>query len=452
MTDATLRGDSLRGRLLVAVLAAVGLAWAVAVAVSYFDVDRELDSLLDAHLAQAASLLIAQVSHELEELEPDALPEMQQLGVGVVFQVWAADGSLRLRSARAPKIPLAGANQGFADVALDGKLWRVFTVWDRSRRYRAQVAEEIAVRHRIAGTVVRNLLLPLVIALPILGGLIWIAVARGLRPLVVLSQQVAARDPDNLAVVEVVDPPIEVAPLVDGLNRLLRRVSASIDQERRFTAHAAHELRTPLAALQAQAQVALGATDDAERRHALEQVIHGCDRAARLVTQLLTLARLEPEGAAGRVSCLDLREPAKQIVADLAPQALERGIEVGLMAEERVDASVDGELIALLLRNLVDNAIRYSAAGTQVRVELSATPDGPLLRVVDQGRGVEPTDRDRLGERFFRVLGTGVPGSGLGLSIVKRIAELHGAHVTFDSGDDGRGFVVAIAFPPPARP
>jgi two-component system sensor histidine kinase QseC len=429
------------------VLGAVVVVWLVTAALSYRDARRQIDELLDAHLAQAAALLVAQASHELEEIETEHSPELAPYGHRVAFQVWERGTRLRVHSADAPNARLSPATEGFSDADVEGRRWRVFSTWAHKRRLLIQVGEERAARDRLAAAIATNLLRPLVLALPLLGLLVWLAVRWGTRPLAVLRAQVVQRDPDNLAPLEVADPPAEVAPLVESLNRLLARVRASIEGERRFTADAAHELRTPIAAVRAHAEVARAATAEGERRAAADSILAGCDRAAHAIDQLLTLARLDPADAGGRREACDLREVARQVLADLAPVALARGIEVELAAGPPVVMAGSPGLLAILVRNLVDNAVRYSPAGASARVDVARAGAVARLVVTDQGPGVAPADRPALGQRFRRLGASRETGSGLGLSIVARIAELHRATVHFRDGPGGRGLCVVVEFP-----
>jgi two-component system sensor histidine kinase QseC len=239
---------------------------------------------------------------------------------------------------------------------------------------------------------------------------------------------------------------VEVAPLVNSLNALFGRVSRLIENERRFTADAAHELRTPLAALKTQAQVARGATGDAERRRALDNVIAGCDRAHRLVEQLLTLARLEPDQVGVHRERCDLRTLAQQTVAELAPAAMSRNIEIELTEGPPVTVVGYPGLIGILLRNIIDNAIRYSPGGTTVLVEAANAEGEARLTVTDEGPGIAPEEYDKVGQRFYRILGSGQSGSGLGLSIVHRIAEIHDAAVALGDAPGGMGLRVTVTF------
>jgi signal transduction histidine kinase len=322
----------------------------------------------------------------------------------------------------------------------------VFSSYDHGHKFLVQVGEARSARDAITLAVARGLAAPLVVALPVLGIVLWIAVTLGLRPLGAVGHAVAQRGHANLTPLDGRAIPREVAPLVASLNALFGRVRASMEHERRFTADAAHELRTPIAGLRAQAEVALGANDAGERRRALEGVIAGCDRAAHLVEQLLTLARLDPVRQAGAPPNADLAAIAREVGATHAQAALERGLELSVEAPASVLVAIEPALLQILLRNLVDNAVRYAAGvGREVRIEV-AEGDHPVCRVIDDGPGVAPGERDRLGERFHRGEDMVAPGSGLGLSIVQRIAGLCGASVAFDTAPGGRGLCVSVRF------
>lgn len=442
---------SLKRRLLLTLLASITLAWLATAVFSYFDAVHELDELLDAHLAQAAALLVLQAGHEVEEIDTDHAPQLHKHAKRTAFQIWENGNILRLHSANLPDTRMSAEDEGFSDALIDGKSWRVFSAWDEERRYLVQVGERYEARDDIAVTIVKNLLLPLLVALPLLALLVWLNVARGLRPLARLGRQVAGRDAANLGALDTAETPAEVLPLVENLNRLFARVEALIGNERRFTADASHELRTPLAGLKIQAQVARAATDDAERARALDNVLAGCDRATHLVEQLLTLARLDPEESASAAGTCDLQALAGAAVAELAAYALSKKVEIERVEGGAVPASGHAGLVGVLLRNLVDNAIRYSPEGGSVQVRASNEADAATLTVTDAGPGIPADERDKVGQRFYRVLGTEEYGSGLGLSIVKRIAERHGASVSLGEGDQGKGLSVVVRFRPPAQ-
>ena len=435
----------MRRQLLVLLLGAVAVVWIGVGVASYVDARHEIDELLDAHLAQASSLLIAQAGHDLDEIE-EHVPETKRYARRVAFQFWEGGTRLRLHSSNAPLARLSAKDEGFSDVRIDGQRWRVFSSWDRRRRYVVQVGERLGARDEIVASIARNLLLPLVVALPLLALVVWLAIERVLRPLRVLNREVAHRAPDHLAPVEVGRAPVEVAPLVLNLNDLFGRVQASMDNERRFTADAAHELRTPLAALRAQAQVARGASDDRERIRALDNVIAGCDRAAHLVDQLLTLARLEPAHAQVAHADVALAPLVQAAIAEATPAALDKDIDIELTEGAPAHVQGDARLLGILLRNLLDNAIRYSPRGSTVTVDVGRDDGRARLTIRDHGPGVPPEARARLGQRFERFGVSDVTGTGLGLSIVARIAELHDARVTFGDAPSG-GLAVDVTFP-----
>jgi two-component system sensor histidine kinase QseC len=421
-----MRASSLQARLLALVLGAVALVWLAAVATTWLDVRHELNELLDSHLAQAAALLVAQQSHDDDDEHGIDAPSLHHYAPKVAFQVFH-EGRLVLRSANAPAQPLVAADEkftsGLRSVRVDGAAWRVFAAHGAERDVLVYVGEQAASRTSILWAVLRGTAWPMLLALPVLALVVWIALRHGTAPLRALGRALTQRPAHALQPLALTDTPREVQVLMDALNGLLTRIAMLLDAERRFTADAAHELRTPIAAIRAQAQVALEETDDALRRHALQATLWGCDRATRLVEQLLTLTRLDAESAPalGRV---DLAGLARGVVAALAPQAVAKRQTLQLDAPEPCSVAGDETLIAVLLRNLVDNAIRYSPANARVHVGLRRDGATASLRVEDSGPGLPDRDLQRLGERFFRA-GSQEHGSGLGWSIVQRIAAVH---------------------------
>jgi len=437
---------SLRRRLLFLLSGTVLAAWLVTAAFTYFDARKEIGEMLDAHLAQSAGLIAAQLEHELDDDHEAKVPRQYKHERKIAFQVWDRKGRLLLRSASAPETRLQSQSEGYGDATIDGKRWRIFSRRDESRHYLVQVGERYEIRNELAQSVASHLLHPLYFALPALALLIWLAVGAGLAPLAGIAREVARRAPDNLAPLDAGNAPREISPLIGALNALFDRLRTSLEQERRFTADAAHELRTPLAAVKTQAQVALGATGEAERGRALASVVAGTDRASRLVEQLLVLARLDPQTALPPGQTVDLHELARQGVAEIAPAAAAKGVEVSLAAGDAAPVPGDAVLLAVLLRNLLDNAVRYTPSGGEVEVAVAHRSGGVSLAVVDNGPGISEAERGQVFERFHRLLGSGEEGSGLGLSIVRRIADLHRAGVSLDTGPGGRGLRVEVRF------
>ena len=445
---------SLQARVLALALAAVGAAWLAAAVITWREARHELDELLDGHLAQAAALLVVQQAQEIDDDEHGEAPTLHRYAPKVAFQVWH-EGELVARSANAPAQPMADIRSGFASPTLAGERWRVFATGGARHRTQVYVGERMDSRDSILSALLRGLVAPMLLALPAIALLLWWAVRRGLLPLRRLSQAIAAREPRALqpiaADVAGESLPSEIAPLVESLNGLFSRIAELLESERRFTADAAHELRTPIAAIRAQAQVAQGAgDDDATRAQALAATLAGCDRATRLVEQLLTLARLESSAQASG-EAVDLVGVAREVLAELAPGALAHGqsveLEVGAAGPVRGSAM----LLSVLLRNLVDNALRYGGKGVRVLVTLAHEGDRVVLRVQDSGPGLSDEQRSHLGERFYRVLGTAAAGSGLGWSIVKRIASVHGAEISTSRSPSLNGLAVQVSFPALAR-
>lgn len=336
---------------------------------------------------------------------------------------------------------------GFSDAMIDGTRWRIFSRWDESGRYAVQVGERLEVRRELAQSVASHLLHPLAVALPVLAILIWFAVNAGLLPLSAVARQVQRRAPDNLTPLGEREVPQEVSPLVQALNTLFARLRASFEQERRFTADAAHELRTPLAAVKTQAQVALAASSGEERQRALSNVVLGVDRATHLVEQLLILARLDPQANLPGAVPVALPDLAASCIAEQAQSAYNKGVELALESADEAIVLGDPTLLSVLLRNLIDNAIRYSPAASEVEVSITRASGVVRLRVTDNGPGIAESECNRVFDRFYRVSGPAEEGSGLGLSIVKRIADLHHASIRLSQGTGGRGLAFAVSFP-----
>ncbi len=437
---------SLQKRLLTRTLGAVLVAWLLTSAVVWMEASHEVDELLDAHLAQAAALLVVQQAATPDDDEPlpDA-PTLHKYAHRVAYQVFD-EGHLVMHSPNVAHTPMAPHAAGFATLTFaDGKDWRVFVAPGQRPDVRVYVAERVDSRDDILNAVMRGLLLPLTVALPLLLIGLWWNVRAGLQPLQRLRQLLLERDTRALTPVSLPDPPQEVQPLVDALNDLLQRLAQRMDTERRFTADAAHELRTPIAAIRVQAQVALGsATNDLARQQALEATLQGCDRATRVVEQLLTLARVEGAQEVDR-QAFRLDQVAQEVASDLAPEALRRQQSLVLLAPHPVNLHGSSTLWHILLRNLVDNALRYSPRGATVQIQMQQVADGAVAcSVQDSGPGLPPADMARLGERFFRGEGASASGSGLGWSIVRHIAALLHIEVQVQSSQTLGGLHVTL--------
>ena len=447
------RPHSLQGRLLAWVLALVGAVWLSTAVLTWFDARHELAELLDSHLAQAAALLVVQQAHDLaEDAHELDTPSLHHYAPKVAFQVFH-EGELALRSANAPSAPMldlrtARKQQGFHTVMLDGLSWRVFATRGQERDVLVLVGEQIDSRDSILWAVLRSTLWPMLLALPLLAAGLWWGVRRGFATMRRMGAELTQRPAGDLRALDPSLAPREMQPLLTALNGLFQRIAELMAAERRFTADAAHELRTPIAAIRAQAQVALAEPDVSLREHALQATLAGCDRASHLVDQLLTLSRLE-SGELPPMQALDLAQLLREQLAQQAFQAVQKGQTLAL------DVPADGvfviagnaSLLAALLRNLLDNAIRYSPNGAQIRLNLDRGQGRVRLTVADSGPGMSEADLKRLGERFFRVLGHEQPGSGLGWSIVRRIVAAHGGQVQLSRSAALGGLSVNIDWP-----
>lgn len=447
---------SIRRRLLAILLGSFAAGWLVLSVLAYFSARHEIEQLFDAQLAQAARVLLGLTLHEIEE--ESAKAEGQQLPVvidaalsghqyeeKIAFQIWMGT-MLLLRSPNAPFEPLS-LSAGYSDRLVNDKQWRVFSLVDTDRALKIDVGEHHDVRDELIYDILRDLSWPLLFTLPLLAVAIGAGITRGLAPLRRTTAEIAQRSPQQLAPLDVHDTPLEVQPLVAALNGLLGRLRSALDGERRFTANASHELRTPLAGLKTQAQVALRANDAAQRQQALTQIVQGVDRASHLLERLLLLARLDPTGASARYVVTPLAPLARDVLAELAPNAIAKHIDLSLDGDDTHVVLAERTALAVLLRNLVDNGIRHTNAGGQVQVSISAAAGRVTLTVRDTGPGIAPDQRALVLERFYRIAGGSGPGCGLGLSIVKRIAELHGA--TFELADavPGPGLEVRVSLP-----
>jgi signal transduction histidine kinase len=434
--------SSIRTRVLLAVLGMLAVAALVVGSVTYRSVRAETEALFDYQLRQMALSLRDQ--GEVAPAQASALVDQQ---LDFVVQVWTPDGR-GLYASRAHAALPQRAQLGFADVTVAGQVWRSFSVAMPSRVI--QVSQPLAIRRKLAADAAYASVLPLLLVAPFMAAAAWWLTALALRPLQRVADDVRRRGEQSLQPLPSDGLPDEVAPLVASLNALLQRLGQLLDTQRAFVADAAHELRSPLTALKLQLQLLRRADGDADRAAAADALAAGIERTARLVEQLLTLARTEPGAAAAAPQRLDLSELVREAVADTVPLALARGTRFELHADTPV--LIDGERSALaaLVRNLADNAVRYSPPGSCVDVQV-AQPEGvPTLQVDDAGPGIPPAERERVFDRFYRRGLADEPGTGLGLAIVRGVAQRHGATVALDDSPLG-GLRVTLRFGAAAR-
>lgn len=441
------RVRSIRAQLLTWLLAGLSIAIVAATIATYVRAREEANELFDLQLKQTAASITGM---------PFAAGTMgeTQGPEGLVVQIWDRNG-VRLylpqpqRDAPADPLP-PRQSPGFATIDTPSGPYRVFSVLAGGQL--VQVGQPIAVRRELATSLALRTIVPWLIAAPLLLLIVWLAIARGLAPLNRLAAAVERRTPTQLAPVADTGWPQETVPLVEALNGLLARLDSALDAQRAFVADAAHELRSPLAALHLQAQLAERAATADDRASALRDLRLGLARATRVVEQMLTLAREEPDVGAPATESVDLAALAREVVAELAPLAGTKEIDLGVDAPPHSRVQGDPAGLRTLLGNLVDNAIRYSPREGQVDVTLRTERGATELAVCDNGPGIPAADRARVFERFVRGSQPDAPGSGLGLAIVRRVALRHRASVALLDGPGGKGLRVVVRFPSTPSP
>jgi two-component system, OmpR family, sensor kinase len=435
--------NSIRMRLLATLLAAVIVASAGAGLAAYLVVREEVNDLLDAELIALARTL----RHGSLVSPSEAIPGLAGGEENdFVIQVFRADGTRLASSLPGVTLPLP-PGAGFHTIEHDAKTWRLFE--QRMRERTILVAQPQEARDELSAAIAASVTWPTLVLIPVLELLIWLAVRRGLRPLEAIASAVGKRSPATLEPLPVEALPRELQPLVAALNDLLGRLAHALQVQREFVADAAHELRTPLAAVDLQAQLVERAGSPEERSTAVSKLRQGLQRATHLVQQLLILARQDPATAPMPKDSVRLNDAARLALADFEPQAHAKGIDLGLARDDTVTVIGDPESLRILVGNLLDNAIRYTPDGGRVDVSVAHDDGAAVLQVTDSGPGIPPEERERVLRRFYRRPGSGATGSGLGLAIVKGIADRHGAALALDDAPGG-GLRVSVRFAVPA--
>jgi two-component system OmpR family sensor kinase len=414
----------LRRQLLWLVLAAIALVTVLQAGTAYRSALVQADVLFDEHLRELA-----------RSVQQGGSPR----DLDVQVQIWSPEGVEVFRSA-GPPMP-ERALLGFSDITVQGTHWRVYAL--QTPEHTVQVAQDRDAREARARALALRAALPIVLLAPLLMFAVWWLITRSLAPVERMRQQVAGRPADDLSALPEAGLPEEVLPLVHELNLLFGRVRLAFEAQRHFVADAAHELRSPLAALKLQAQALHRAADEAQREAALQRLEAGIERTIRLVSQMLALARVESQPAAA-AQPVGLQQLARDAVAQVLPDARARGIDLGL--ETDTDAQVSGqpEALHILLRNLLENAVKYTPSGGRVDISIGAQP--PTLVVEDSGPGIPEAERERVFDRFYRTADAQAAGSGLGLAIVRTIAQQHGATVSVGRSERLGGLRVEVRF------
>lgn len=463
--------SSIRKFLLIYLLLAITITTTLTAIGNYYldqkDIQEHLDTLMSISALSYQALLgddlhsrpLDKIQHSLE-LIPQKVekyydrslmtyPEVENYLDKFHYQVWSNGGKLLLHSASAPNVPLTTESDGFNDKLVDNQKWRVFTSYNDKTGVRTVLGERYDTRNELGHQIAQDDLYIMLLTFPLSGLLIWIIIGRGLDSLDRVAKEVANRAPSHLEPVNLEEVPEEIKPVIDEINSLFSRLKDAFEREKRFAADAAHELRTPLAALKAQAQVALNADDLETKNQALHKLIASVNRSTHIVQQLLTMSRLVPEAQTiNDLNDIQLTKITREVLAMIAPSAIEKHIELEFEHGDFLPTfKGNTTALAILVRNIVDNAIRYCSENGQVRVAVFQEKDDIILEVADNGPGIPDALKARVFERFFRVLGNKTTGSGLGLGIVQQICVLHGARVTLDSPKIGTGLIVRVYFP-----
>jgi two-component system sensor histidine kinase QseC len=440
---------SIQGRLMVLGLTAVLGVGAITAWLGYRSAVHEVDELVDAQLAQYARIMLSLTYAGNDELIELPVIKGHHYQSRLLFQLWQSEeGQPRLILGSAgitATWPSDVVREGYSIARIGTRSWRCFAARDQSKEHTVWTGLDLNIRDELARDIAFNNLKPYAFGLPILAFLLAVAIRHGLAPLRKMEIELGRRSPNRLDSLAVDHSPSELRPLIQTMNQLFGRVARTLDNERRFTSDAAHELRTPLAALRVQLQVAQRTLDKAEQQSAIVKALRGTERMAHLVGQLLALARLEG-GESGKQDEFDLAALLEDAVRAMAPIAAEKRCRIECDIDQELMIQGNSDLLAVLIRNLLDNALRYGASGGRAEVRLKRESAGIVLHVADNGPGVQASDRAKLGARFQRFSSQAVEGVGLGLSIVRRIAELHGAELVFGEGLDGCGLGVTLRF------
>lgn len=445
---------SIRYFLLVSLLISITLASAINGIGNYLLDEQVVQPYLDAQLIRFSTLIdilfeSTAANSEVRNNIMQYLMKKQPLtGQKFQFQVWSREGNLLITSPNEYSINLKDVPLGFSDQVYKGNDWRIYSAYDSKLEVKIVVAELYNLRRELADDIARSNANILLITYPVFGILVWVIISFALRSVSRVTTEISNRASTFLEPVQLTEIPIEIKPLVGELNQLFIRLKHAFERNKRFAADAAHELRTPLAALKTHVQVALNADNEGDRNKALQKVIESVDRSSHVVAQLLTLSRLGEEEGLTDIKPVDLHKLATEIIAYLAPHAFEKNIEIELMgAPEHAIVLGNDTALGILIRNVVDNAIRYTPAGGAVSVSIMTNLDEVILRCMDTGMGIPAELRERVFERFYRILGTKATGSGLGLAIVSQIANLHHARIHLSTPSAGLGLQFDIAFP-----
>lgn len=462
--------SSIRTFLLVNLLLSVTLSTSIAIIGNIFLEHKEFQTQLDSQLTLAAYTIqsfldedstkeeIMEIQESINQMpnffvnmhySPNKqLSNLNTLMNSIQFQVWNKDDELLLYSYLAPKINLSNYKNGFDMIWHNGQPWRIFNINDDKKDISIVVMQRHDFRVTLEKKITEDSITIMIIIYPFLGLLIWLIVGRGLQSITATTSEIKSRGQHKLTPIAVDNVPKEIMPLITELNTLFKSLSNTLFREKRFAANAAHELRTPLAAISAQAQVIRTSKNITTKEEAVKKLIIGVDRCTHVVQQLLTLSRMNPEATALQHKVVNIASIVRQSIAEITPMALKKNISIELICEDKKYLIKGNEVaIDILIRNLVDNAIKYINEGDNIRVIIQKDRQHTILKIFDNGPGVEKKLEARIFERFYRVVGNKASGSGLGLSIVKQITAAHKAKIKIiPNKENETGLKIAIIF------
>lgn len=435
---------SIRKKLLRSILLVILVVTSLLACITYFSIREEMDEFYDKNLRQVAHTILSVGYTKENEPSLKILDTKLRGEEDYLTQVWVG-GDLQYSSYPHINFPLQNVD-GRGRVHFEGKVWRYFR--QSNEGMTVQLAQDLKERRSVVVEIYRFLLIPIVVQFPILAILIWMLVGYGLKPLNDISDLIRNRNPSFLQPLPNDSVPVEISVLVSELNELLARLKQALESQRRFTADAAHELRTPLTAVRLQLDILKRADDDDERSASIETLEQGVLRSTRLVQQLLELARQEPENVDILSSEIILAPIIKECVEQVLPISQAKNIEIISNLDHAAMVWGNSPQLSIMIGNLINNAINYTNHGGRVEITLSSDDREIILDIADNGIGIPVNDRERIFDRFYRVPGTDVTGSGLGLSIVRNIAEHHKLTIDVSDGIHGAGTTFRVKFKP----
>ncbi len=463
---------SLRNFLLLSILFALTVVGGVTIWGGYRASVHEVEELFDAQLSRSSRLMLGLVLAEVnlghmteftdgvkktrikdfdkQQFEKEIHLQGHLYELKLAYQVWDSYGNMLLRSASAPLQPMSDRQQGYDNNVFNQKKWRTFSLWDSSQAFQVITAEREDVREELVNKITLQMTWPFILLIPVMGGLVWYFVSRGLAPLEYIVSDIANRKNDQLHALQFSHIPSEIQPLVDELNHLFESLRLSFDKERQFTSDAAHELRTPLAALKVHLQLLQKSECEAEKQAELQAVAQGVERTSHLVNQLLGLARLDPPAirATQALTRIDFYELCVQQITEVYPLVNNKNQTIGLSGDKAI--FIQGYIYPLesMLRNLLSNAIIYTPENGEIKLELYQNAGVIDFWLHDSGPGIPVEQRKAVMQRFKKVEGNVLSGSGIGLSIVQRVAELHHIEIELLDSHSLKGLCVHLCLKP----